>query len=100
MAATIHQLPRFQGEARRTLPDGEIQFHEALSLLADRAHEWRDRLDEILQTGDYLTHADGRDHVITDAAALQACGEDLQSMVKHLRAMAAMLKDEARDNGE
>lgn len=98
MAATIHQLPRFKGEGKRALPDGEIEFHEGLSLLADRADEWRDRLGDILQNGDYLTHADGRDHVITDAAALQACGEDLQSMVKHLRAMSAQLKE--NDNGE
>lgn len=98
MAAEIHQLPRFAGEHARRLPSAgeEIAFAEALRILSDRASEWRDRLDGILQHGDYFMRDDGRDHVMVDAATLKACGEDMQALARHLRNMAAQI-DEATE---
>jgi hypothetical protein len=94
MAAEIHQLPRFAGEHARRLPSAgeEIAYAEALRILADRANEWRARLDGILQHGDYLMRDDGRDHVLVDGATLQACGEDIQALAKHLRNLAAQIE--------
>jgi len=96
MAAEIHQLPRFAGEKARKLPSSgeEIAYTEALRILADRAHEWRDRIQDVLDEGPHFERDDGRDHVLVDGATMQAMGEDMQALSKHLRHMAALIDEE------
>jgi hypothetical protein len=91
MAATIHKLPRFEGERPRRLPAGEVPFDKALEILGERATEWRDYIDDVLQNGAYLKSAEnGRDHVIVDGAALQSLGEDMQALARHLQNLAEL----------
>lgn len=94
MAAKIFALPRFEGEKVRQLPNGPLAFHEALQILADRSTSWRDFIDDQLQNGETLISAETRrDHRVIDGAALQAMGEELQDISKHLNALAKMLKE-------
>lgn len=88
----IHQLPRFKGERARKLPNGQIEFHDALRIFATRHTEWVEHLAETLREGCYLLSEDRRDHVITDADLLNALHNDLKSTAAHLFAMADQLE--------
>jgi len=101
MAAKIYQLPRFEGEPARRFPSsGEaIPYTQAMRILSDRAAEWRDRVQLMLDEGPHFMREDGRDHVLVDGATLQAMGEDLQALSKHLSAMAVLIDDEGGNEG-
>lgn len=95
MAAEIHQLPRFEGERARKLPSGTVTVTEALAILAGRAGEWRDFIDDELQNGDTFINAESeRDHRVIDGEALQVMGEDLARIAIHLQNLSELLDDE------
>tara|TARA_B100000749_G_C18260201_1_gene396029 strand:+ start:177 stop:473 length:297 start_codon:yes stop_codon:yes gene_type:complete len=98
MAAEIHQLPRFEGERPRRLPASgeEVPYTDALRILSERANEWRDRIQAVLDDGPHFVREDGRDHIMMDGATLQAMGEDMQALAKHLRQMASLIDEDQK----
>lgn len=103
MTATVHKLPRFDGEpVRRWDNSGQsASYPEAMRLMGQRSGEWVERLQAILAEGPhYRREADGADHVLADGATLQSLGEDLAGLAYHLERMAAQIEEAERRGGD